>query len=138
MTEPIDFDFPEMKMPFSCTTTAQVGANILQIAPEHRNRVGVGASTIFEVPDGVSSVLVSWDGPQSVEVGLRHPDGSRKTIERIPAGQGSRTTSALIGVVGVGHGIQVFLDTIPTAADANFTGTINVTPFMTPAEAGGI
>lgn len=125
MTAPID-----IPMPYACTTLPQEGATTLQIAEGHRNRPGTGASTIFEVPDGVSTVTASWDGPQGVSVDLRdNVTGVRKTLGKIPPGTGTRQISASASVIGTGHGIQCYLDSIPTVAHAAARGSIGVIPF---------
>lgn len=112
---------------YACTTLPQQGANILQIAEGHRNRPGAGASTIYEVPDGVSFVSVTWDGPQGASFGVRdNLTGARKDLGVIPPGPGSRMASAPVSVVGTGHGIQVFLDRIPTTGEMSHTGSISV------------
>lgn len=117
-------------MPYACTTLPQAGATALQIAEGHRNRIGTGASTIFEVPDGVSTVTASWDGPQGVSVDLRdNATGTRKTLGTIPPGVGPRRIAVSASVIGTGHGIQCFLDTIPTVAHAAARGSIGVIPF---------
>lgn len=117
-------------MPYACTTLPQTGANVLQIAEGHRNRIGSGASTIFEVPDGVSTITASWDGPQGVNVDLRdNVTGVRKTLGKIPPGTGTRQIVVSASVVGTGHGIQCFLDTVPAEAQAGARGSIGVIPF---------
>ena len=125
MTTPID-----IPMPYACTTLPQEGATVLQIAEGHRNRKGSGASTIFEVPDGVSTVTASWDGPQGVNVDLRdNATGVRKTLGKIPPGVGPRQISVSASVIGTGHGIQCILDTVPPVTHAANRGSIGVIPF---------
>lgn len=84
----------DIPMPYACTTVPQAGAAVLQIHESHRNRAISGASTIFEVPDGVSIVTVTWDGPQGVDVSLRRNDGSRSTVSRIESGGGAVLTTS--------------------------------------------
>lgn len=134
MTTPTD-PLAGISMPYGGTLVPQEGADILQITAEHRNRQGAGASTIFEVPDGVSLVTASWDGPQGATVTLRdNGSGARKDLARIEAGGGVRSTPPVtVATVGTGNGIQVFLDSPPPADQADRRGSVTVVPISPPA-----
>lgn len=121
-------------MPYAATITPQAGSSVMQVLSAHRNWGGKGASTILAIPDGVSQVSATYNGPQALSVHLRYSDGTRTEITRVEAGSGWRRSPVVsVPTVSANEGLQMFLAPAASAHDeATYRGSVMVIPTPNP------
>ena len=129
MTQP-----DNIPMPYAATLLPQAGVDAVQILEAHRNWGGPGASTILAIPNGVSQISASYNGPQALIVRLRYSDGTRTEIARIEAGSGFRSSQIVtLPAISAGEGLQIFLGSNATAHDAaTYRASVTVIPIPHP------
>lgn len=129
MTQPIS-----NLMPYAATLLPQAGVDAMQVLESHRNWGGSGRSTILALPNCVSQISASYNGPQALIVHLRYSDGSRTEITRVEEGSGWRRSPIVsLPVISAGEGLQIFLSSAASTHDeAKYRGSVMVVPTPTP------
>lgn len=126
-------------MPYAATLTPQAGVDAMQVLPAHRNWGSAGSSTILAIPDGVSQVSATFNGPHRMSVYHRLSDGSRVLITEVEAGSGMRRSPVVsVPTVSANEGLQMFLAPAANAYDeANYRGSVMVIPIPDPTQSQG-
>lgn len=99
MTTP-NIEFKTLNLFFAVQFTANSSTSgWCEYVPKHRNG---GGATSFQLSPGTYQVIMSWDGPEKVELNVRR-NGTPKAITSVEAGGGPRESRIVTVVITEGE-----------------------------------